>query len=428
MTYEKLEHSQVKATFEVSKEEFDVALDEAFKICNEKVTIKGFRKGKAPKKLYLEHYGVESLYHEAIDAAINRKIREELLEEKSLQMASQPVLNLVNEEEIAEGNGFKFTLTFDVFPEIKLGKYKGIEFEALSNVVTDSEIEAERDRLLASKTTLALKEDKTIALGDTAVFDFLGTVDGVAFPGGAAEKYELKIGSHQFIPGFEEQMIGMVAGTEKDINVTFPEQYEPSLASKDAVFHITLHEVKTTVNPELTDELVKELNIKDVETVDAFNAHVLNTLTTRKENNNNRMIENKVLETVCENALIDLPNGMIKEREASLRAQVENQAKQYNIPFETFLQFTGSNIEAFNLQCHDEAIKQIKMELVFDKIAEVEGLLPTDEQINEAIKNYALSIKKSEKEVIQRFGKAPFAAQLAYNAAITFVLDNKVSK
>lgn len=428
MTIEKLEHSQVKASFEVSAEEFTLALDESFKINNEKVTIKGFRKGKAPKKIYLENYGVESLYADAIDQAVSKKMREELLVDTTIQIASQPMLDL-DYSKVKEGEGFAFTLTFDVYPEVKLGQYKGVEVNALSNVVTDEEIANEKSRLLASKITMVEKEDKTIASGDTANFDFVGSVDGVEFPGGKAENYELKIGSGQFIPGFEDQMIGMVCGTEKDIKVTFPENYgEKSLAGKEANFHLTLHSVKCEVSPELTDDLVKELNLKDVVDVAGFDKYVLETLTKRKENNNNRQIENEVLQKVCDAAEIDLPQGMINDRANSLKAQTEAQAKQYGIPFETFLSFSGVTVDQFNVQVHEEALRQVKFELVLDKIAEVEGLLPNDEEVTKALEDYAKSTKMSVKDVETRIGKAPFAAQLASNNAIKLILDNKVLK
>ncbi len=427
MTFEKLEHSQIKAHFEVSAEEFSAALEEAFVICNEKVTIKGFRKGKAPKSVYLKNYGVESLYADAIDVVVGKKMREELLTNEELAIASQPVLDL-DYNKVAEGSGFTFTLTFDTYPEVKLGQYKAIEVVALDNEPTDSEIANETNRLLKDKIVVETKEGE-IANGDLAVFDFVGTVDGVEFPGGKAENYELKIGSGQFIPGFEDQMVGMVAGTEKDITVTFPENYgEKSLAGKESVFHITLHEVKAEKTPDLTDELVQELKIENVNTVLEFHEHVKKTLTDRKTNYNNRTLENQVIETVVNNAEIDLPKTFIKEREANLRSQAEAQAKQYNIPFEMFLQFSGVSVEDFNNQCHEEAVRQVKSELVLDEIAKVEGLLPTDEEINVAVNNYAASAKMSVKDVEKRIGKAAFAANIAANKAIKFVLDAKVVK
>ena len=427
MTFEKLEHSQIKAHFEVSAEEFSAALDEAFTICNAKVTIKGFRKGKAPKTVYLKNYGVESLYADAIDVVVGKKMREELLVNEELAIASQPMLDL-DYNSVAEGKGFTFTLTFDTYPEVKLGQYKGIEVVAQDNEPTNDELANETNRLLKDKVVVETKEG-AIENGDLAVFDFVGSVDGVEFPGGKAENYELKIGSGQFIPGFEDQMVGMVANTEKDITVTFPENYgEKSLAGKEAVFHITLHEVKAEKTPDLTDELVKELNIENVNTVLEFHDHVKTSLTTRKTNYNNRMLENQVIEAVVNNAEIDLPRTFIKERENSLRSQAEAQAKQYNIPFEMFLQFSGVTVEAFNEQCHEEALRQVKSELVLDEIAKVEGLLPTDEEINEAVSNYAASAKMSVKDVEKRIGKAAFAANIAANKAIKFVLDAKVVK
>lgn len=427
MTFEKLEHSQIKAHFEVSAEEFSAALDEAFTICNAKVTIKGFRKGKAPKTVYLKNYGVESLYADAIDVVVGKKMREELLVNEELAIASQPMLDL-DYNSVAEGKGFTFTLTFDTYPEVKLGQYKGIEVVAQDNEPTNDELANETNRLLKDKVVIETKEG-AIENGDLAVFDFVGSVDGVEFPGGKAENYELKIGSGQFIPGFEDQMVGMVANTEKDITVTFPENYgEKSLAGKEAVFHITLHEVKAEKTPDLTDELVKELNIENVNTVLEFHDHVKTSLTTRKTNYNNRMLENQVIEAVVNNAEIDLPKTFVKERENSLRSQAEAQAKQYNIPFEMFLQFSGVTVEAFNEQCHEEALRQVKSELVLDEIAKVEGLLPTDEEINEAVSNYAASAKMSVKDVEKRIGKAAFAANIAANKAIKFVLDAKVVK
>ena len=427
MTFEKLEHSQIKAHFEVSAEEFSAALDEAFTICNAKVTIKGFRKGKAPKTVYLKNYGVESLYADAIDVVVGKKMREELLVNEELAIASQPMLDL-DYNSVAEGKGFTFTLTFDTYPEVKLGQYKGIEVVAQDNEPTNDELANETNRLLKDKVVVETKEG-AIENGDLAVFDFVGSVDGVEFPGGKAENYELKIGSGQFIPGFEDQMVGMVANTEKDITVTFPENYgEKSLAGKEAVFHITLHEVKAEKTPDLTDELVKELHIENVNTVLEFHDHVKTSLTTRKTNYNNRMLENQVIEAVVNNAEIDLPKTFVKERENSLRSQAEAQAKQYNIPFEMFLQFSGVTVEAFNEQCHEEALRQVKSELVLDEIAKVEGLLPTDEEINEAVSNYAASAKMSVKDVEKRIGKAAFAANIAANKAIKFVLDAKVVK
>ena len=426
MTFERLEHSQIKASFSVTAEEFAVALEEAFVICNAKVTIKGFRKGKAPKSAYIKHYGVESLYADAIDAAVSKKMREELLTNTEIQIASQPMLDL-DYSKVSEGNGFDFTLTFDTFPEVVLGEYKGIKVKALDNNVTEQEINNEVNRLLKDKVVVEAKAEQVIALGDIAVFDFLGSVDGVPFDGGAAENYELEIGSGQFIPGFEDQMVGMEANTEKDITVTFPENYgAPNLAGKEAVFHITLHEVKAKNTPELTSELVTELKIEGVNTVEEFNNHVVTSLTERKVNFNNRQLENSVLETVMNNATVDLPKSFVAERAKSLKGQVEAQAKQYNIPFEMFLQFSGVTVEQFEAQTNEEAVRQVKSELVLDKIAEVEGLLPNDEAINEAIKNYAEATKMSVSDIEKRIGKGPFAAQIATNNAIKLILDSKV--
>jgi len=426
MKFERLEHSQIKASFTVSKEEFASALDEAFVICNEKVTIKGFRKGKAPKKLYLEHYGEESLYADAVDCAVNKKMRDELLPNEEIQIASQPQLDVDFSKVGPEG--FDFNLIFDTMPEVKLGAYSGLEVAKTDDEPTATELEQESDRLLHDLIKNEAK-DGALALGDTAKFDFVGTKDGVEFPGGKAENYELKIGSGQFIPGFEEGMVGMNKGEERDINVTFPENYqEKSLAGQPCVFHVTLHEITTPVKPELTDEVVQGLKIENVNTVEEFNKHIHDDLANRKAQYNSREMENKLLDMACENATIDLPKSFINDKANQLRANAEAQAKQYNIPFELFLQFSGVNKDDFEKQVLAEAEKQVKMEFVLTEIAKVEKLIPTDEEVVKAMEDYAKAYNMKVADLEKRYGKAPFVDQIATNNAVKFVVEHKIVK
>ena len=420
---EKVENSTATVSVAATKSEWEAAQAKAFQKVKANLKLKGFRSGTAiPDGLAKSHINQQEVYNEAINVILP-DLYEAALKENDYVPFLQPTVNVTK----LSDTDIEVVFEIPLYPEVTLGEYKGIKVAALDNNVTEAEIANEKNRLLKDKIVIEVKEEQVIALGDIAVFDFLGSVDGVPFDGGAAENYELEIGSGQFIPGFEDQMVGMEANTEKDITVTFPENYgAPNLAGKEAVFHITLHEVKAKNTPELTDELVAELKIENVNTVEEFNAHVESSLAERKLAYNTRQIDNTVMETVMNNATVDLPRSFVADRVKSLRAQVENQAKQYNIPFEMFLQFSGVSVEQFEAQCQEEAERQVKSELVLDKIAEVEGLLPTDEQIDEAIKNYSLSSKISVNDILKRIGKGPFAAQIASNNAIQLILDSKV--
>ena len=264
MNIEKLEHSRRKAIFDVTAEEFEKALDQAFEKENQKVTIKGFRAGKAPRSIYEKNYGVESLYDEALNVILNAKAQEIYKDEtlaKEIVGTFEPNLEL--SEKLERGKPFQVSLSFDVYPEVNLPQYKGLEVTEAVLTASDEEVEGAVRQVMKKDATMQPKENPVIESMDYATFDFVGSVDGVEFPGGKADNYELQIGSGQFIPGFEDQMIGMKAEESKDIHVTFPQNYgEKSLAGKEAVFKVTVHEVKQEVFPELTDEYVAGLKLK----------------------------------------------------------------------------------------------------------------------------------------------------------------------
>ena len=262
MVVEKLEHSRVKLTFDVTADDFEKALDKAFELKNKEVTIKGFRAGKAPRSVFEKTYGVEALFEGAIDEILNEKVQEVVKDEelcKNFVGKFEPMI----EEKIERNKDFKISLVIDTYPEFELPQYKGIEVKAKKLNATPKEVKNAIEALTKKDAKMEAKEDQTIAKNDYAVFDFVGSVDGVEFEGGKAENYELQIGSGQFIPGFEDQMIGMKVGEEKDLDVKFPKNYQAEdLAGKKAVFHVTVHEVKTEVMPELTDDYVASLNVE----------------------------------------------------------------------------------------------------------------------------------------------------------------------
>lgn len=428
MNYERLEKSRVKASFTVTKEEFATALDSAFITVNANVTIKGFRKGKASKAMYLKNYGVESLYSDAIDLIVNKKLEEDVFTNTEFRIVGRPSLDLDYASISAEA-GFDFSVTFDVSPEVVVGTYKGIEVAAGDLTVTDGDVNKEIQSKLNEKVELVVKSDGVLANGDTAVFDFVGSVDGVEFPGGSAENFELKIGSGQFIPGFEEQMVGMTTAGERDINVVFPESYqEQTLAGKPALFKVKLHEVKENVYPELTDELVAEFAIEGVVTVADFKGHVVETLSERKKQNDKQRIENEIMAKLVESSVIDLPKTYVDNQKANLKRNVENQAKQYNIPLEMLLQFSGMTVEQFEAQTAAQAVNDVKVDLILEEVSKLENFEVSDEEINNNLKENAANYNMSEEELLKKFGRENIAFSIKAKKAYDLVISSAVVK
>lgn len=421
MITEKLEHSRMKATFAVTKEEFETALDYSFKKNNEKVTIKGFRKGKAPRDMFEKIYGVEALYEDAIDYVLNNKLKEIYNDKELVKIV---LGNFIPEFEegfkLERGKDFNISLVFDVRPEFNLPQYKGVEVKEADTTVTKEDVLNAINNLLKPKAKKEDKEDKTIALGNIAKFDFKGYVNDEPFAGGEAKDYELKIGSNQFIPGFETQMVGMKEGETKDILVTFPKEYQAEdLAGKDAKFVVTIHNVYEEVLPELNDDFIKSLNIKDVNNKEELEAYEEKELKSRKEIAEKDRQTNEIINKILDNTVIDLPNILIDERVNAMRAQYENQAKRYNIPFDTFLSLMGTDKEKFDKEIYEQGKRNAIFSEVMSKIIEVEHLEPKEEAIN----NYLGINENNKKKVTQQEYQAAFS-NLAYNNIIKFLLAN----
>ena len=411
MVVEKLEHSRTKLTFDVTPEEFEKALDKAFVEENSKVNIHGFRKGKAPRSVFEKMYGVESLYATAIDVILNDKIQEAVKDEnlvKDFIGQFEPLL----EDKVERNTNFKVSLVIDTYPEVKLGDYKGIEVAKKNLEVSDDDVEKAVKSMAAKDATMEAKAEQVIAKNDFATFDFVGTVDGVEFPGGKAENYELQIGSGQFIPGFEDQMIGMKAEEVKDINVTFPENYgEASLAGKAAVFKVTVHEIKEQKLPEFTDEYVKSLN-KDVNNYDELKALKRKELEDAKAISEKDRQTNDLINKVIDNATVDMPATLVNSRYNAIKAQYENQAKMYNIPFETFINIMGSTKEQFEDITKKQAERQALFDVVAGAIVEAEKLVPTKEEVDAKVGDD----KKANRVQIMN--------ELTYQKLVDFLLAN----
>lgn len=422
-TVETLKNSKVKLTIEVSKELFEHGLDHAYDAIKKDVEVKGFRKGSVPKHIYESKFGVESLYDEALNHVIGETYYQALVDH-DVMVVAQPEIDL-DIQNVKRGEPFTYTALVAVKPEVKLGQYKALEMKTPDTTVTDDDVLKDIEKLQAQNAELKLIEDRPLALGDTAIFDFKGTVDGVAFEGGEAKNYELKIGSGQFIPGFEEGMIGLKPGEEKDVKVTFPENYQAKdLAGKAAVFHVTLHEIKETILPELNDAFVKDLDKEGITTVEALKKDTLETLKASKENAAKNQKIDYAVQTASENATLDIPEEMIVAEKNRMLDNTKQQAKQYGIPFEQYLQFTGTNQEAFEAKLLEDARKSVRYNLVLEAIAKEEKIEATDEEIKAKYQALADQYKLTIEQLESQISKDAVMQDIAMNKAVDLIVDS----
>lgn len=392
---ERLSENSVKITIDVTTEEFDVALDKAFAKVVKEVKADGFRPGKMPKTIFIQRYGWESLYNDALQFVFEETYPKAIMEAK-VYPTNEPKVDL-DFSTLKKGSGFTYTAEVDVWPEVHLGEYKGIKVKPMSTRVTKKDVDAEVKKVLESKVENVIKEDPA-EKGDTVVIDFEGFVDGVAFEGGKGENYGLELGSNSFIPGFEDQLIGTKTDDEVDVNVTFPKDYHANLAGKKAVFKVKVHEVKQKVYPELNDDLVKELDIKGVETVDAYLEYTKGQLKKNKTTAAENHMASALLEAVCKNSYAEFPESLIQSEVEYQVKNVEKQAKQYNLPVDVLLQYSGiQSIDDFKKGAEENARKSFLQELVIDEIIKLENIVATTEEIENQYRGLA-GIKDEDDE------------------------------
>ncbi|MDO9628431.1 MAG: trigger factor [Acholeplasmataceae bacterium] len=426
MKVEKLTTNRVKFTFEVTPHEFDHGLDHAFEHVQKDVELKGFRKGHVPRNMYETKFGVESLYEDALNHVLHHKYHE-AQNHPDFEIVGQPEVD-VDFTKIKRGEVFEVSLIAPVKPEVTLGAYKGLEVKAIKTTVSASEVNAEIKNLLTANSELTPKEGP-IEFGDTAIFDFEGFLDGTPFEGGKAENHSLEIGSNQFIPGFEEQMVGLKSGDEKDLNVTFPEQYQAAnLAGKPVVFKIKLHEVKAKASVELNDEFVKSLNKEGVSTVEELKASTKKDLEDKKKTEAEQTITEQVMTQVLANASMDIPEEMIAEEIKHAKEQVEQQAKQYGIEMDMFLQLSGVDKDTFEAQIKVESEQRVKTTLVIEAIAKAEGFTATDEELVAKYDELAIKYIMPVEEIKKYIPEKALQNDVVLNKAYKFVLDSAVKK
>jgi len=394
------ELSKVELSIVFTKEEYDAEYENQFAKELEKIEVPGFRKGKYPRSMYMKKFGDQAIHGKTIDELINKSYYDAVMEKK-INVVGQPEISLLEKVKNDEW-GYKAVVA--VFPEVDAKDYFGIEAKKEEAVVTDEDLENEVNRNLKHKADLEVVE-QPIELGNTAVFDFVGSVDGVEFEGGKAENYSLEIGSGQFIPGFEDQMVGMKAGEEKVVKVTFPEAYQAKeLAGKDAEFKVLVHEVKKLVLPELNDEYVVELKLDGVNTVEEWKAFLKENLLTEKKEAAQNAFEDVVFNKLLENNPVAIPDELVEREVEKKVKQLENTAKNYQIPLDLFLKYQGiESVEQYKELVTPGVKTNIHYEVVIYSVMKQEKIKLTKEDYE---KYYEQMAKNSDvKEIKAKYPK-----------------------
>ena len=387
-----------KIEIKLEKEWVD-ALDTVFKKKNKEVKIDGFRKGTASKDIYLKHFGIESLYADAIDACISVAYKK-ALEENKLVPVIEPIVDVTG---ISDTNVI-FEFTIITKPEVTLGEYKNLKVKKGEVKVTDEEIDHEIEHMRSHMADVVVKENGEVVLGDTAVISFTGVVDGKEIEGGKGENYPLEIGSHSFIPGFEEGLVGMKTGETKKLNLKFPENYVEELKGKDVEFTVTVNEVKTRVLPEINKEFFEDLGYEDVKDEKGLREKVKEELTHEKEHNEEDIFMDKVLEAAAKNMKIEINPEIIDDEVHRMINQYAEQLKMQSMDFNEFLKITGTKEEDLHKQMEPEAEKRVKYRFMLEAIAEKEDLKFTKEEVEARASEIATSYGVDKEEILKSFG------------------------
>ena len=404
-SFEKAEKSTVKITIELDAKEWKESIDQAYEKTKGRYSIPGFRKGKVPKKVLENAYGEGIFYEEAINIAFPKYYGEVLDKEPSIEAIARPDIDI---KDLSE-NGITLEAIVAVKPEVTLGEYKGIKFDKIEYNVKDEDVEEEIKRLLERNSRMINVEDRAVVNGDTVIIDYSGSVDGVKFAGGTAEKQSLVIGSNTFIPGFEEQIIGMNIGDEKDINVKFPEEYHAEeLKGKDSVFAIKLHEIKVKELPELNDEFIKES--VGAESVDAYKAETRARLEKMNNDRAEREIEDVIVKKISENATVEIPDALVENQMDKMVQEMEYRMSYQGLKLEDYLKYIGKTVEEFREEYREQAQSIVKSQLVIEKILEVEKIDATDAEVEERIADMAQKQGREIPDVKDKLG----ARQLDY--------------
>lgn len=426
--WEKKEGNTGVLSIEVSSERFDTALDEAFKKVVKQVDVPGFRKGRVPRQIFEQRFGVESLYQDAIDLVLPEAYTEAVTE-AGIEPVAQPEIDI---EHVEKGDALKFTATVTVKPEVELGEYKGLEVEVAPTEVTDEEVDQEIEATREKHADLVAIEDGEVANGDTVVMDFEGFVDGEAFEGGQAENYSLEIGSGQFIPGFEDQLIGAKPGSDLEVNVEFPEEYHSEeLAGKAAMFKVKLHDVKRKDLPELDDEFAKDVN-ESFESFEDLKKDIRANLEKTKGEESEMAKKDSLVEQATENANIDVPSAMVETEKDRMLEEFSQRLQSQGMTMDMYYQFAQTDEEGMKAQFEGDAEKRVRMNLTLEAIAEKEEIEVSDEAVDEEIEKMAEMYGRSADEIKQilmmQGGTDQLKSDLRIRKALDLLSESAVEK
>ncbi len=406
-TVEKIEKNVVGFEFSVSAEEFEKAIEKAYRKNVGKISLQGFRKGKAPRQLIEKFYGKEIFYEDAINIVLPDAY-EKAIKENDVQPVDQPEIDIKGE--ISKEDGVTFTAKVTVKPEFEMGEYKGVEATKVSYRTLKKDIDAEIEKMRERNSRMVTVEDRAVAKNDIANIDFEGFSDGVPFEGGKGEGFDLTIGSGQFIPGFEEQLIGANIGDDVEVNVKFPEEYHAEeLKGKDAMFKVKVNSIKVKELPELDDEFAKD--VSEFDTLEELQKSVKEKLSNANKERAQHEIEENVLNAVCDGTEIEIPEAMIETQIQNMIRDFDMQMRYQGMELQQYMQYTGTTMEALKEQFREEANKRVKVSLVLEKVCEIEGIKATANDIeaeyNKLIEGSAMSIEDakkyvSEDEVVER--------------------------
>lgn len=423
MNVKNIERNGNEATIvvEIDKDLMETGINKAYLKARKQILVPGFRKGKAPRKMIEALYGAHVFYEDGLEEIFPEVYDFAVAKQEGFKAIGRPSLT---DMKIEDDGSVTLTLTTEVYPEVTLGQYKGLEVEKTEASVTDEQVQAELDRMaqnVASTETV----DRAAQMGDTANIDFEGFDNGVPFEGGKGENFDLKLGSGQFVPGFEEQVVGMTAGEEKDIDITFPEDYHKELAGKAVVFHVKLNKVTVTMVPEMDDEFAKD--VSEFDTLDALKADVRAKALEQAQKQVDSAFENACVEKAAENTTVDMPKALV---ENELDVQMERfgyQLQMSGYSMEQYAKMMGGDVNTMRNAFRPAAEKQAKISVTLEAIAKAEGLAATEEEIEEEIKSLAKQYEMEEAKVKEMVPAEELTGSLVTRKAIKLIVDSAVA-
>ncbi len=419
-----LKGSKVEVSVVVPKEQFNLAIDKAFREEVKKVNVPGFRKGKVPRNIFEKRFGIEVLYEKAINFVITDTYGN-ALEESKVEPVAQPNFN-IDFEKVSADTDFTYSFDIAVRPNIEIKGYKGVEIKNVSTEVTKEDITNTIDDMRKKHSTLVEKKAGKVEMKDVAVIDFEGSVDGVPFEGGKGENHPLEIGSGSFIPGFEEQLVGAKVGEEVIVKVKFPEEYHAEdLKGKDSEFKCMVNEIKTYEMPKLDDEFVKTLNIEGVETVEQLTTHIEEDMKVKKEQYAKNAMLDETIEKVTALAKIEVPEEMVDEEADRMLEDTKQRMKMQNIELDIYLQYMQKSMEEFKAELRKEAVKKVNYGLVISEIMKLEKIEATDEELEAEYEKVAKMYNMEVEKIKQMMGAHQgFKEDVALRKTTEFLVEN----